>query len=144
MTPATRGPAPRERLDRHPITGLEGVLVYDRVGGSNGILASVKNNADSPPTELAFSTDGMTWRRLGLPVDGGGITITQIAWTGQRFLAIGSMPSGTTSAESQVAAFSSSDGLTWSKSTLEAPAGITLRELITSKPPGRRDHAGLR
>jgi hypothetical protein len=116
---------------RHPITGLEGVLVYDRVGGSNGILASVKNNADSPPTELAFSTDGMTWRRLGLPVDGGGITITQIAWTGQRFLAIGSMPSGTTSAESQVAAFSSSDGLTWSKSTLEAPAGITLRELIT-------------
>jgi hypothetical protein len=115
---------------RHSVSGLDGASFNDRVGGSKGILASVVTEPGSPSTGLAFSPDGFTWQLPSLPVDSDGVRILDIAWTGSRFLATGTTPASATGDSMQLVALWSSDGVSWNKSTLEAPAGVTLREEV--------------
>jgi hypothetical protein len=70
--------------------------------------------------EIVTSEDGETWARNPLP--GGGLAAHDVVWTGDRFVAIGHMPGGSTAMFLE-----SADGLSWTlltESGVEPPTAL--------------------
>jgi hypothetical protein len=95
---------------------LGNIVLHAVVAGSTGFLALGNDLAGQ--TALAFSSDGVHWRREDTEAVFGDSNISGITWTGRDFAAVGShnvaQPSGVISqTPGNAAAWWSSDGLDW-------------------------------
>ena len=103
---------------------LGNIVLHAVVAGSTGFLAS--GNDLGGQTALAFSNDGVHWRREDTEAVFANSNVTGITWTGQDFVAVGghnvAQPSGVISQiPGNAAAWWSNDGQNWQASDVPSP-----------------------
>ena len=103
---------------------LGNIVLHAVVAGSTGFLAS--GNDLGVQTALAFSNDGVHWRREDTEAVFANSNVTGITWTGQDFVAVGghnvAQPIGVISQiPGNAAAWWSNDGQNWQASDVPSP-----------------------